>query len=67
MIKNKKGFITGETFASPGFWILVILGWSATLIGWTMSKKMDSGALPAWQILITLGVIFVAAAFFARD
>ena len=64
---NKKGFITAETFMSPGFWILVILGWSATLIGWTMSKGMETGALPLWQIILTLIVIVIAAAFFARD
>jgi len=64
---NKKGFITEETFASPGFWILAMLGWSATIIGWTMSKKMNIGALPLWQIIITLIVIFFAAAFFARE
>jgi len=65
-MRNKKGFITGDTFASPGFWILIVLGWSATLIGWKMSKGFGS-ALPVWQILVTLAVIFVAAAFFARE
>ena len=64
---NKKGFITGDTFASSGFWILVALGWSATLIGWKMSKGFEGGGLPFWQILVTLIVIFVAAAFFARE
>lgn len=64
---NKKGFIDVDTFTKIGFWVLVILGWSATLIGWTMSKSWDSGALPLWQIILTLIVIFFAAAFFARD
>jgi len=66
MIKNKKGFITGDTFQSPGFWILVVLGWSATILGWKLSKSFGS-ALPTWQILATLVVIFFAAAFFARE
>lgn len=64
---NKKGFIDADTFSNIGFWVLLILGWSATLIGYTWSKGMDSGALPLYQILITLVVIFFAAAFFARD
>ena len=63
---NKKGFIDGETFQSPGFWILVVLGWSATILGWKMSQSFGD-SLPLWQILITLVVIFVAAAWFARD
>lgn len=64
---NKKAFITAETFMVPGFWVLVILGWSATLIGYTMSKSMDSGALPLWNVIVVLIVIFFAAAFFARE
>jgi len=64
---NKKGFITGDTFQSAGFWILVVLGWSATIVGWKMSQGFDSGALPLWQIIVTLIVIFFAAAFFARE
>ena len=64
---NKKGFITGETFVSPGFWVLCALGWSATILGWTMSKSMDSGALPLWQVIITLVAIFIASAWFARE
>tara|TARA_R100000789_G_scaffold30675_1_gene34373 strand:+ start:1265 stop:1462 length:198 start_codon:yes stop_codon:yes gene_type:complete len=64
---NKKGFITTETFGNIGFWVLLLLGWSATILGYTWSKGMDSGALPLWQILVTLVVIFFAAAFFARE
>jgi len=66
-MKNKKGFITGDTFTNVGFWILIILGWSATLLGWKFSKGMETGGLPFWQVIITLIVIFVAAAYFARE
>lgn len=64
---NKKGFIDADTFTKAGFWVLMILGWSATILGYTWSKGFDSGALPLWQVLVTLVVIFFAAAFFARD
>ena len=64
---NKKGFIDGDTLYNPGFWILVVLGWTATIVGWTWSKSMDSGAFPLWQVLLTLVVIFIASAFFARE
>ena len=64
---NKKGFIDEDTFTKVGFWALIILGWSATILGYTWSKGMDSGALPLWQVIVTLVVIFFAAAVFARD
>ena len=64
---DKKGFITIDTFTNIGFWILVLLGWSATIIGWKVSQGMDGGGLPLWQIIITLIVIFIAAAFFVRE
>lgn len=64
---NKKAFIDADTFQSGGFWILVALGWSATIIGYKMSLGFDSGALPLWQVIVTMAVIFVASAFFARE
>ena len=64
---NKKGFIDGDTFTNGGFWILVALGWSATIIGYKMSLGFDSGALPLWQIIVTMIVIFIASVFFARE
>ena len=64
---NKKGFINGDTFANTGFWILCLLGWSATILGYKLSQGFDSGALPLWQVIVTLVVIFFAAAFFARE
>lgn len=64
---NKKGFLSMDTFANTGFWILLILGWSGVILGYKWSLKMDAGALPLWQIILTLIVIFFAAAFFARD
>jgi hypothetical protein len=64
---NKKAFIDADTFSSGGFWILVALGWSATIIGYKMSLGFDSGALPLWQVIMTLVVIFFASAFFAQD
>ena len=64
---NKKAFIDGETFQKGGFWILVALGWSATILGWKMSLGMESGGFAVWQLLIILVVIFFAAAWFSRD
>ncbi len=64
---NKKGFISGETFASAGFWVLLVMGWGGTLLGYKFSQTLDSGALPLWQIIIILAAIFLAAAWFARD
>jgi hypothetical protein len=63
----RRGFIDGDTFASPGFWVLTILGWSATIMGWKMSQGMDSGSLPFWQIAVVLIVIVIASAYFARQ
>jgi len=64
---NKKAFMNLDTFANPGFWILTVGGWSAVIIGYKWSLKMDSGALPLWQVIATLVAIFFAAAFFARE
>ena len=64
---NKKGFFNPEVFMSVGFWALLILGWSATLIGHKFSQGLDGGGFPVWQLLVILGVIFLASAFFARD
>ena len=62
---NKKGFIDTEVLASPGFIILLLLAWSATTIGYIMSKKMESGGFPIWQVIIILVVEAIAAYFFA--
>jgi len=64
---NKKGFLNPEVFMTPGFWALVILGWSAVIIGYKFSLGMDSGGFPLWQLIIILAVIFLASAFFARE
>jgi len=41
---NKKGFIDMEIIFSPAFVILTIFAWSATIIGWVASKRMELGA-----------------------
>ena len=64
---NKNGFITAETFTNPGFWMLTVGGWVAVILGWKFSQGMDSGGLPLWQIIVTMIVIFIASAFFARE
>lgn len=64
---NKKAFIDAETFTKPGFWALTIGGWVAVILGWKFSQSMETGGLPFWQVIVTLVVIFFAAAFFARD
>ena len=45
----------------PGFWILGAGGTAAVLIGWIMSKKSGWVALPIWQILLTVVIIWVAS------
>ena len=51
----------------PGFWILGAGGTAAVLIGWIMSKKSGWVALPLWQILATIVIIWVASVFFASQ
>ena len=57
-----------EIIEVPGFWILGSVGTIMVVIGWIMSKNMEAGALPLWQILLTIIVIWIASGFFAsRD
>lgn len=58
---NKKGQVDMEVIASLGFVILFLGAAAATLLGWTMGQKMGFGAMPMWQIAITIVVEAVAA------
>lgn len=54
-----------DALESPGFYILGVVGTLMVLLGWGMSGKMDSGALPFWQVIIIILVIWGASLFFA--
>jgi len=53
-----------EVAGSPGFWLLGGGGTAAVLLGYIFSKKSDLVAMPLWQIVVTILVIWAAAAFF---
>lgn len=65
MIKGKKGQLDMEVVTSPGFVILLALGWGATLTGYIMGKKMDFPTFPLWQLILIMAVEVVAAYLFA--
>jgi len=64
-LKDKRGFIDPEVFATPAFLILVVLAISATVLGYIASKKMDMIPMPVWQLLVIIAVEIVASYFFA--
>ena len=64
-MKNKKAQIDSEVITGTGFWILLVIAVSATLIGYVSSKKAGWIAMPLWQLLIMLVVEVVACYIFA--
>ena len=65
VIEDKRGFIDTEILLSPGFVILAILAWSATIAGWVMSRNAGWEAFSIPNLLILLGVELVACYIFA--
>jgi hypothetical protein len=49
----------------PGFWILGVAGTIMVLLGWILSKKQDWIALPLWQVVLMVIIVWVASVFFA--
>ena len=63
---NNKGQVDMEILASPGFIILTVMAWGATILGWKMSMGMTEGAgWPLWQIGLILVIEAVASYIFA--
>ena len=57
-----------EVTEKAGFWILGGCGTAMVLLGWIWAKRMEWVALPLWQMLITILVIWIASfAFSAKD
>lgn len=57
-----------DVLENPAFWILAGIGVVATIIGWVVSSRMETGSLPTWQMLILIiGVIVAAAVFASKD
>ena len=54
-----------DAIESPGFYILGVGGTLMVIIGWAVSRNMDAGALPIWQLALIILVVWVASAFFA--
>jgi len=54
LLNDKRGFVDPETLMSPGFVILVLFAWSATLIGYFGGKSMGMEAVPLTTLLILL-------------
>ena len=54
-----------EALEEPAFWILGGLGAIAEIIGWIISKRLEWGGFPVWQLIILVLGTLVAAAFFA--
>jgi len=60
--------ILEEAMEKVGFWLLAGGGTAAILLGWIYSKKSEWVALPIWQVIIMIIVVWVASVFFAtRD
>ena len=55
--------IDWDILASPGFVILLILGWSATFFGWIWSKKTESMVAFSIPTLLIILVVEAAAAY----
>jgi len=53
-----------EVTGSPGFWLLGLGATAATVMGYVASKKMDMVSMPIWQLILIIGVEWVASAFF---
>ena len=63
---NKKAQIVDmEVLMTPGFIILTVMAWAATIIGWKMSLGMDGGGWPLWQIGLILIIELIASYVFA--
>lgn len=62
---NKKAFLDTEILMSSGFILLLLFAWSATIIGYVISKRMDAPPFPLWQIGLVLLGEAVASYFFA--
>lgn len=54
-----------EVLNSPGFWILAAIGISAELLGFIYARRNLDVSMPLWQLIVTMLVTLVAAAFFA--
>lgn len=62
---NQKAQFESEILLSPAFAILLLLAWSATILGYIMAKKWGLAAMPLWQMGVIMIVEVVAAYFFA--
>lgn len=54
-----------EALDEPAFWILGGGGVAMEVIGFIISKNMESGAFPIWQFIVLIIGTIVAAAYFA--
>jgi len=61
------GFDISEASEKVGFWILGGVGTACVLLGWMMSRQQDWIALPLWQVLVLIAVVWIASIIFASD
>ena len=64
---NTKGFTDPDVWMSPGTIFLTLLVWAGLVTGYVMSKRMDSGALPLWMVLVVMVAIPFVAYHFANQ
>lgn len=57
--------IDWDVITTPGFVLLCIGSWAATLIGWVWSKKSEMASFSVPTLLIVLVIELIAAYYFA--